>query len=202
VPARPEGTRAPSDLGGAKALPGEGRSEEAALRHGRRIHLLLEHLAGHPPAAWPARAAAILANGGEGAGDGEGAGEDLPALLAEATAVLEAPALAPLFAADTLAEVVVTAPLPALGGARIHGAIDRLVVEPGRVLAADFKTNAQVPARAEDVPEGLLRQMGAYAAALAPLYPGRRIETALVWTATASLMVLPPALTRDALARA
>ncbi len=32
--------------------------------------------------------------------------------------------------------------------------------------------------RPEACPEGLLRQMGAYALALAQVYPGRRIETA------------------------
>jgi ATP-dependent helicase/nuclease subunit A len=44
--------------------------------------------------------------------------------------------------------------------------------------------------------------MGAYAAALAQVWPGRRIETALLWTRSATLMPLPPALTAAALARA
>ncbi len=44
--------------------------------------------------------------------------------------------------------------------------------------------------------------MGAYAAALAAIWPGRRIETAMLWTRTARLMPLPPALTAAALARA
>ena len=69
-----------------------------------------------------------------------------PALLAEAAAVLDAPALAFLFAPGTLAEVDVTAPLAALGGARILGRIDRLVVDPARVLAVDFKSHQAVPA--------------------------------------------------------
>jgi ATP-dependent helicase/nuclease subunit A len=47
-----------------------------------------------------------------------------------------------------------------------------------------------------------LRQMGAYAHALALVYPGRRIETALLWTRTATLMRLPHALVSAALARA
>ena len=48
----------------------------------------------------------------------------------------------------------------------------------------------------------LLRQMGAYAHALALLYPDRRIDTALLWTRTATLMPLPHALVSAALARA
>jgi ATP-dependent helicase/nuclease subunit A len=52
------------------------------------------------------------------------------------------------------------------------------------------------------VPDGLLRQMGAYAAALAVLYPDRRVETALVWTRTGQIMPLPHDLVTAALQRA
>ena len=93
----------------------------------------------------------------------------------------------------------VSAPLDALGGRRVQGVIDRLVVTPGHVRAIDFKTNAMVPDRPEDCPAGLLRQMGAYAAALGRVYPDREIETALLWTRTATLMPLPHDLVIDAL---
>ena len=65
------------------------------------------------------------------------------------------------------------------------------MIYDARVLIVDFKTNSRVPERPEDVPEGLLRQLGAYASALAQVYPGRRIETAILWTATAALMDIP-----------
>jgi ATP-dependent helicase/nuclease subunit A len=51
------------------------------------------------------------------------------------------------------------------------------------------------------VPEGLLRQMGAYAEALRQIYPATRIETAILWTRTATLMPLPPDIVSAALAR-
>ena len=188
----------PSDLGGAKTLPGEpGLDEGAAKRRGRQIHRLLEWLPGTAPDAWPETAARLLSAGTDAA---EGA--ELAALLAEAGKVLQDPALAWLFTPGALAEVAISAPLPALGGQRIHGVIDRLLIEAGRVLALDFKTNALVPDRADDCPEGLLRQMGAYAQALARVYPDRRIETALLWTRTGTLMRLPPGLTLPALDRA
>jgi len=59
-----------------------------------------------------------------------------------------------------------------------------------------------VPERPEDVPEGLLRQMGAYAAALAQIWPGRAIETGILWTERSSYMALPHDLVSAALARA
>ena len=105
--------------------------------------------------------------------------------------MLKAPALADIFTPDALLEVPITAQLDALDGARIHGIIDRLIVTPTNVTAIDYKTNAIVPATPEACPEGLLRQMGAYAHALAQLYPDREIGTALLWTQTAQLMHLP-----------
>ncbi|RBI84706.1 double-strand break repair helicase AddA [Rhodosalinus halophilus] len=196
-PVQPAPTLSPSDLGGPKALPGEaGRDEEAAKLRGTRLHLLLEHLPGAPAEHRADLARRLLGGGTEPAPEPE-----IAALLAEAEGVLDAPALAALFAPDALAEVPVSATLDALGGRRVHGTIDRLIVAPERVLAVDFKTNATVPATPGDVPEGLLRQMGAYAAALSQIWTDRRIETALLWTRTAELMPLPPDLVAAALAR-
>ncbi|MBE0453417.1 MAG: double-strand break repair helicase AddA [Roseovarius sp.] len=185
----------PSDLGGAKTLPGErGLDEAAAKRRGRQIHRLLELLPDLPRPDWPEKAAQLFASGPEAAGP-----EETALLLAEAQKVLDNPSLAALFTADALAEVPITAPL---GEKRLHGVIDRLIIAPDRILAVDFKTNAEVPEHAHDTPEALLRQMGAYAHALALIYPDRRIETALLWTRTATLMPLPHALVTEALARA
>ena len=197
VPERPVAALSPSDLGGAKALPGEGDGldEDAAKRRGTLLHLLLEHLPGIDPAQWDALAPKLLRQAENPPDSAE-----TVTLLAEARAVLTAPDLAHVFAPGTLAEVDVSASLPALGGQRIRGAIDRLIVEPGRVLAVDFKSNAVVPARPGDVPEGLLRQLGAYAAALGAIYPDRRIETAILWTREARLMPLPDSLITAALA--
>ena len=186
----PPAPLSPSSLGGAKALPGEGagRSEAEAMAHGTRLHLLLEHLPGHPPAAWAGVAAQVLAEATEA---------ERALALAEAGRVLGAPALAALFAEPALTEVEVTAEL--LGG-RMLGTIDRLIVAPDRIRVIDYKSNTVVPARPEEVPEGLLRQMGAYAAALAQIYPGRPVDTAILWTAVPVLMPLPPHLVAAALA--
>ena len=181
----------PSDLGGAKALSGEdGRDEEAAKLRGTRIHLLLEHLAALPPGDRAAAAPRILP---------ELDMAERSSLVDEALAVLNTPALAPVFAPDALAEVPVSA---IVRGHRIHGVVDRLIVGPDAVLAVDFKTNTTVPETVNDTPEGLLRQMGAYALALEQVFPGRRIDTAILWTRTAGLMHLPHDLVTAALERA
>jgi ATP-dependent helicase/nuclease subunit A len=44
--------------------------------------------------------------------------------------------------------------------------------------------------------------MGAYAEALAQIWPDRRIETAILWTRRALLMPLPPDIVRAAMQRA
>ncbi|QPM91492.1 double-strand break repair helicase AddA [Pseudooceanicola algae] len=191
-------TLSPSDLGGAKALPGEaGLDEEAAKRRGRQVHLLLEHLPVIPREAQPEAAARLLSGGADAA-----EGDELLLLLAEARAVLSKDSTGPLFTTDALAEVSITASLPELGGARIHGTIDRLIITPDHVLAVDFKTNAVVPDHPDAVPGGLLQQMGAYRAALAQIYPDLPIRTALLWTRNATLMHLPDDLVMAALQEA
>jgi len=82
-----------------------------------------------------------------------------------------------LFAADSLTEVAVTAPWR---DRILAGSIDRLILDPDRILIIDYKSNAIVPDRPENIPEGILRQLGAYAHMLAQIYPDRRIETAVL----------------------
>ncbi|HKL05409.1 MAG TPA: PD-(D/E)XK nuclease family protein, partial [Roseovarius sp.] len=195
APDRPKTLSPSTDLGGAKALPDErGLDEEAAKRRGRLIHRLLEYLPQTPQADWPMVSARLLSTGQDVA-----TGDEHALLLAEAEKVLTKPSLSGLFAPDTLTEVSITATLTALQNRRIHGTIDRLIVQPDRVLAVDYKTNAAVPDSPESCPVGLLRQMAAYAHALAKIYPDRQIKTALLWTRTATLMHLPHDLVTGAL---
>ena len=122
--------------------------------------------------------------------------------VVEAAALLDAPGLASVFGPGSLAEVEICAPVQELGGARILGRIDRLVVAAEEILAVDFKSNRAVPDAPESVPEGILRQMGAYRAALTALWPDRPVETAILWTRTGALMRLPAGLVAAAVARA
>lgn len=192
LPALP-GVLSPSDLGGAKALPGDAGADEAvALRRGRMVHLLLEHLPGMAPelraAAGRRQLAAVAVDP-----------EEAESCLDEALALMSAEGMAPFLAPDALSEVSLSGDW---NGRRMAGTIDRLIVTSERVLAVDFKTNRVVPGDVAQVPEGLLRQMGAYAHLLRALYPGRAVEVALVWTAVARIMPIPGRDATAALARA
>ena len=165
---------------------------DAAMLRGTRLHLLLEHLPAHPASDWPRIARAILSGAEGGLPDSP----DMADLLDEAHAVLSAPALTQVLqpgeGARILSEVALTAPVAGLG--TLNGVIDRLVVTDALITAVDYKTNADVPATPEAVPEGILRQMAAYRAALRGIWPDRPIRMAVLWTATRSLMTLPDAL--------
>ena len=74
------------------------------------------------------------------------------------------------------------------------GAIDRLLVEPGRIRVVDYKTARRPPASLEDVPVSILRQMAAYAAALEAAYPGHAVEVAVLYTQAPRLIAIPAAI--------
>jgi len=189
-PDRVDTMLSPSQLGGAHALAGEGDDEQTAMERGSQIHQLLEVL--------PDIAIADRADAAERMLDTGNWRE----VFDEVQGVLDAPELAKVFDEEVMVEVPVTAGLGALNGAWILGRIDRLVISDSEVLAIDFKSNRQVPKTAADTPEAILRQMGAYHAALAQIYPDRTVKTAIIWTYRAELMELPDKITSEALLRA
>lgn len=161
-----------------------GRSQRFA--RGVLIHTLLAHLPRIPASERHGAALEFLA--GKNLEQAEA-----QALVAETLRVLEDPMFAPVFAANARAEVAITADLPEIAAnARVNGRIDRLAVSDDCVLVVDYKTNRSAPADPTDVPPVYLAQMALYRAALAKIFPGRRIDCALVWTDLPSLMRLPP----------
>ncbi len=182
----------PSDLGGAKALAGDqGLDQDAAMQRGTWLHLLLEHLPSYPQSEWLNIATSLLQDDLVDMSEGQ-----FEELLTEATQTLVKPDLSWLFDPGALAEVPITADL---GPHRLHGIIDRLVIQDDCVWAIDFKTNATVPGAPNGIPDGILRQMGAYTHALEQIFD-LPIRTAILWTATAELMELPHDLVTKSLA--
>ncbi|WP_235937865.1 double-strand break repair helicase AddA [Pseudoroseicyclus tamaricis] len=189
----------PSDLGGAKILPGDtalNGDGAAARRRGTQFHLLFEHLPALREAERGAAGRALLA-----AMEDPPEAEEAARLVADVRRLIAAPDLAPIFAAGTLAEVELTASPPAFHGRRLFGAIDRLIVTPEEVHAIDFKTNRIPPERPAATPEGILRQMAAYREMLREIYGVRPLRLSVLWTATGQLMTLPDALLDEALLR-
>ena len=113
------------------------------------------------------------------------------ALIDHALAIIEAPGHADIFAPGALAEAPIAA---VVGGDVIAGTIDRLLVREDSVRIIDFKTGRGVPASPQGIPPAHLRQMAAYVAALEVIFPGRRIEAALLYTSGPKIMTLDAAL--------
>src|SRR3546814_14587019 len=93
--------------------------------------------------------------------------------------MLAMPDYLPFFGPGALVE----APLAGRVGNRlVAGQVDRLIVNDDAILVVDYKTNRPPPARVEDTDPAYLEQMALYRALLQQLYPGRPVETALLWT--------------------
>jgi ATP-dependent helicase/nuclease subunit A len=168
---------------------GAGLAGDRFLR-GTLTHALLEHLPALPDTA-RAKAAALFL---------EARAPHLPAatrrsIAREALAIVEDPAFAALFGADSRAEVPIVAEIanpagrgPAL---KLTGQIDRLAITGDAVLIIDYKTNRSVPASAGEVAPVYLYQLAAYRLALSQIYAGRPIRAALLWTEMPRLMEIP-----------
>jgi ATP-dependent helicase/nuclease subunit A len=113
------------------------------------------------------------------------------AIADEILAILDEPRLAALFGPNSQAEVPIVG---LVGDYAISGQIDRLVVGADEILIVDYKTLRPMPASDAAVPPAYLSQLSAYRAAIAQIYPGRRVECALLWTDGPHLMPISPAL--------
>ena len=185
APSRPENVELGPVPGTATPLAARVAAENRFLR-GKLAHALLQHLPDLPPQSRLAAAVAWLDRPGNTLPPGEA-----EALAREVLAVLEHPELAPLFNADSRAEVPLTG---LVDGKVVGGLVDRLAILADRVLVVDYKTNRRPPSRAEDTPVLYLRQMAAYRGVLRAIFPGRAVVCALVWTQTAQVVILPDAL--------
>ena len=183
----PDEPAAPRPLAPSRALPepalrspidAAGRS---ALARGTHAHRLLERLPSLDPADRPAAARRLLAASDLAAGEREA--------LAEAVlALLSAPEYAALFGPEALAEAPVSA---VVGDRAISGRIDRLLVGDREVIALDYKSGRAAPETADAVPRAWREQMAGYRAALAAVFPARRITCGLLFVDDPRLIWLP-----------
>lgn len=186
--ARPPRPLAPSSIGeDAVADPPPTPAMRAAAQRGRLIHGLFERLPAVAPSERRAAADRWLLQVGQVADQGE-----RTALIDTVCGILADPETAALFGAGSLGEVPISAVIE--GGLVIAGTVDRLLVTPERVQLVDFKTGRFAPADLAGVPAYHLRQMAAYAAALAVIFPDRPVEAALLYTSAPLLIHLPASL--------
>jgi ATP-dependent helicase/nuclease subunit A len=188
--ARPPRPLAPSSLGADDvATPPQvdaRAARAAAVERGLLLHALFERLPPVPPAR--RRDAALRWLGAQAPGLDTAA---RAALADEVLAVLDDPAHAALFGPGSLAEVPLSAVVE--DGVVVAGIVDRLLVTDAAVTVVDYKTGRRVPDGAAAVVPAYLRQMAAYRAALGVIFPGRRVEAALLYTAGPRLIRLDDA---------
>jgi ATP-dependent helicase/nuclease subunit A len=188
VESRPPRPLAPSALGEDDfADPPPSPAMRLAAQRGRLLHALFERLPDVPPDERAERAGLWLERS---------AGIDDPelrrGLVEDACRLIADPAHAELFGPGALAEAPIAAVIG--GGVVVSGSADRLLVEPGRILVADFKTGRRAPSSLDEIPVPHLRQMAAYAEALKVVFPGRPIHAKLLYTAAPILFDLPESL--------
>ncbi|MBP3125282.1 double-strand break repair helicase AddA [Thalassospira sp. ER-Se-21-Dark] len=160
-----------------------GGDQGQSFKRGLLIHKLLELLPDLPEQARRKAAERFLAQ------PVHALDPDLQVEIANETlGIFDNPAFAPVFAPGSRAEV----PLVGIvGGDVVSAQIDRLVVRGDEVMIVDYKTNRPPPRDVEDTPRAYRRQMSIYRAALAQMYPGKKVRCFILWTNGPWMVELP-----------
>ncbi|AZO26669.1 ATP-dependent helicase/nuclease subunit A [Mesorhizobium shonense] len=168
-----------------------------AVMRGLALHKLLQMLPGIAEDERRSAAERYLARAGADWPAAE-RGKALEAVLS----ILSDRGFGALFSPSSRAEVAVMGSLEVKGKLRsISGKIDRLAVTAQKVSIVDYKTNRPAPASLGEVPPAYVLQLALYRALLKPLYPGREVTAALLFTEAPRLIELPANAMDDALAR-
>ena len=117
-------------------------------------------------------------------------------------AILDDPSFGPLFADGSRAEVAVVGRLDIGGETRlVSGKVDRLAITESSVLIVDYKTNRPPPSDLSSVPEAYLAQLALYSRLISPLYPGKTVSAALLFTEAPRLIAVPGSVMEASLVR-
>jgi ATP-dependent helicase/nuclease subunit A len=165
------------------------------FRRGEIIHRLLQLLPDIPAPERRGACAALLAQ------EPLLTVEQREEMTAAAFGVIDDPVFAPVFGPGSRAEASLAGASERLPASlQISGRVDRLVVGQDRVLVVDYKTNRPAPQSIEEADPAYVTQMAIYVAVLSEIFPGRRVEAALVWTDGPKLMPVPENLVAQSLA--
>ncbi|MEO6580251.1 MAG: double-strand break repair helicase AddA [Sphingomicrobium sp.] len=180
-PPRPLAPSGSAEDGTAFPPPKPGEME--AARRGTLLHSLFERL----PAVAPDNRRAAAERWLERSAGVEDASVR-SAFAATVCEIIGDARFSDIFGPDSLPEAPIAAVLE--DGRVIAGTVDRLLVTDALVRVIDFKTGFRVPAGEAEIPLGHRNQMNAYAAALAVIVPGRRIEAELLYTSGPKIITL------------
>jgi ATP-dependent helicase/nuclease subunit A len=182
----------PSRLGddpAPAASPLDESERQNRFERGRLTHRLLEALPTVPKARRVETARRFMAGQNNVLST-----ETQENIAAEVLHILDDPAYAAVFGPESQAEVPITGLLEINGETvALSGQIDRLLVTHDEISLIDFKTNRPPSKSLADIPPAYVRQLAAYRAALAQIYPRHRIKAALLWTYGPTLMEVPAA---------
>jgi ATP-dependent helicase/nuclease subunit A len=167
---------------------------DESRRAGIALHALLQHLdrvAVNEMEVVAEKAAATLLP--------DFAPEQRTGIARRALSIRRRPEFSALFGPASRAEVPFRLPARQHGRpVHLAGRIDRIVVETGRVLVVDYKSDALPPGNVSEVPASYLTQVGLYAYVASQLFPELVVEAGILWTTLESLMILPQDRLREA----
>jgi ATP-dependent helicase/nuclease subunit A len=165
-----------------------GADQGYRFKRGLLVHRLLELLPNVARESWPAAADRFLTRRAHGLSS-----EQAAEIRDEVLRILEDPLLAALFGPESRAEVPVVATLVDTQGKTqaLTGQIDRLLVRETDCVILDYKSNRPPPLQAAQVAGAYLRQLAAYRAAIAVIYPEKSISCKILWSAVPVLMDIP-----------
>jgi ATP-dependent helicase/nuclease subunit A len=178
----------PSSLTGAKSVQSfdvetyDDVNDDAKI-FGTIVHLLLEKLPKTNPDNWQNILPNLLAWA-----EITVAEETQIKAYKQAEKILKKRSFDFIFAPHTLAEVQFSTIVKSIGVLPIVGVIDRLVISEDSALVIDFKSNQEVPTSVDEIPLGILKQLGAYAVSMQKVFPKKIIELGIIWTHSAELM--------------
>jgi ATP-dependent helicase/nuclease subunit A len=176
-------------------------ARKRALKRGTLIHRLLQSLPDIAPEYRKEAARSFLERAAK-----EFQPDERDVVTEQALRLIGDARFAALFASASRAEAPIVGRISRAGqpALAVSGQVDRLAVTADEVLIADYKTNRPAPRTPDEAMSrfpSYAAQLALYRAALAQLYPGKRVRAALVWTDVPDFMELSREALDAALAR-
>ena len=156
---------------------------DSARERGTILHGLLQIMPEFPAQFRAQFAASWLSQQGMG-----WTAEEQQTEIAKLLALWKNPTLAAWFAAENLAEQEIAG---WVNGTLHQRRIDRIIKIDDKIIIIDYKTDRNPPRDVAFVPEKYREQLQIYTALVQHIFPTERVESYLLWTETADMMLMP-----------